>query len=234
MSTYKFELLAGINLDAIPADHRLIRIVYRSDSDKAKQVGKKNSVGVVVPVITPTMIQALIAPDSTGNPLLLPSHMASWIINSICKVQDDIARTRYEAGDAMLDDSYIDIRSIDSAIKVSVNKERAAVLRISDKSIKSWFDAHATKPLAAYFADTLRIAPDSLKIGKIVEAYKNNMALLAGRSPMESSKLDNLTKALEIVIKHVSFIDDTGMVDKLLERISVLSEITDDDMLSII
>lgn len=238
MKTYKFELLAGMNLESTPSDHRLIRIVYRSDSDKAKSVGKKDSQGVIVPIITREMVYNLVEPLNTGldtvNNVQLSDYIADWIISHCNKIQDDIARSRFEAGDKELADNYISMEAIHNAIKGIVSKERASVLRISDKSVKSWFDSHATKPLSVYFADKLGIAEDSVKISKVVEAYKSNMALLAGRTPIESSKLENLTKALEIIISSTGFQDDSGMVNKLLERIEILSEITDDDMLSIV
>ena len=224
-NSYKFQLLAGINLDTIPDNRRLIRVVYRSNSEKARLAGsKKESQGVIVPVISTTL---------ADDPIV-----RSWIVMHMNKIQDDIARAVYESGRTYLVDSDIDSVAIMTSITTIMSDERAASIRLSGKSIIAWYDKYMATVLSQHLANKLSCTVSDIRVIKVVKAYCDAFMLLAGKSKIEDAKLDNLTKAIEILISNVIDMDTecNVMVDRLLSAIDTNSKMVmpSTDMLSLI
>jgi hypothetical protein len=227
----QFQLLAGINLDSIPASSRLIRITYRNDSNAAKEIGKKLSQGIIVPLISDQDILGAV------NSVSMPDTMISWIRGHMEGIQDSIARTAYESGANELLYHSIAMSAINTEIDSRINAEKARAFRLSGDAIGKWFDTYMTQPLSAHFGARLQLPSSDTKITKVILAYKANMVLLAGKSPIPSDKLDNLERALEIGLaahEHESEHEHITMIEKLHSRITSLRGVSDDDMLSLI
>ena len=214
-----FQLLAGIDADKIPKGYRLIRIVFRADSNAAKEVGKKLSQGVIVPIISKEAICQMMNTDS------LPETMLYWIVTHLAKIQDDIARKVYESGASKLEFASIDYTAMNAAIDGIVNAERAAAFRLSGDSIAQWYDVAIAPALSTMFATRLGIPADSIKVSGIVKAYRDNFRLLAGKSPLAEDKAINLVKALDMAIP--AYAGDM-MHERLLSRIDILTKLQDD------
>jgi len=217
-----FQLLAGIDADKIPVGHRLIRIVFRADSNAAKEVGKKLSQGVIVPAITRDTICYMMNTES------LPETMLAWIGSHLAKIQDDIARKVYDSGCTKLEFSSIDFTAMNEAIDGIVNAERVAAFRLSGDSIAQWYDVAIAPALSTMFASRLGIPADSIKVSGIVKAYRDNFRLLAGKSPLAEDKAMNLVKALDMAIP--AYAGDM-MHERLLSRIDTLTKLQDDSNL---
>lgn len=227
-----FMLLAGINLDAIPSGHRLIRVTYRNDSNAAKDIGKKESQGVIVQVISHADV------CTAMNAHTMPDTMIAWVSSHMAKIQDEIARNSYESQVASgitkpsLEYADISITAINKAIDSKVNAERVAAFRLSKAAISEWYIATLSPLLAQLFSDRLGLPTDSRKIVGILDAYNQSFQLLAGRNPLDMDKATNLIKALDMIPSSHASIESTDMMtSKLLERIELLTSMDDDSLM---
>lgn len=220
---YPFQLLASIDQDKIPIGHRLIRITFRSDADKAKGVGKKASQGIIIPALIHTNLVDIIG----GN---IPESIESkWIIINIQSVQDGIIRRLCELGSTHIISNDIGVSAILAEISSQINTARAESTRLSGKSIEEWYEAHIKEPLAKLFATRYGIAKNDIKILKITNAYLVNFQSLAGKGRIKEDVAINLLKAIDLA----NGVENDPMKVKLLARIEVLTTTIDDTELDL-
>lgn len=224
---YQFQLLAGIDLDKVPASHRVIRVVFRADSDKAKEVGKKSSMGVIVPALTSADILELLG---TAKDAVLYPDMVQWVISGAHKIQEGIARAVLESGSRVLSAQDISINAIAAIITRTVNAERAESVRLSGASITAWYEAHVAPALVQLFSTRMGCEADDVRVLKITRAYGESFQLLAGKGKLKEDVAINLLKAIELA----TCPDGDVMRDKLLARIEVLTQVVETDLLAAI
>lgn len=208
----KFTLLAGIDADKASASERLCKVIYKEDK---KTKVKKDSIGAIIPTLGADEVSGLLANKTVGD----------WVTAKFMQVQDSLVR-------AALENSLDNTIALPTAadIQAAIIKEMEASserTRLSGDSIKKWvIDCGLATSLAAAFAAKLGIDANAPKITGVVTAYAENIALLAGKSPLPENVMVNIIKALDMA-------PDDSMKDKLLNRVEVLTSIDLDAMLAL-
>lgn len=199
----KFSLLAGIDADKCPADSRFVKIIYKEDK-KTKE--KKNSLGAFVGKLAVADIEELCS----------NATVKEWITDKLYQVQDQLIRSALEGGDSITVPSAGDIK----AAIVKEQENSGTRERLSADSIKKWvIESGLADTLAITFSTRLSIDKSSPKISAIVAAYSDNISLLAGKTPLPETVMVNIIKAIDLA-------PPSGMVDKLLNRVEILTPIS--------
>lgn len=219
----KFSALAGIDADKCPAAHRLCKILYKEEKIDGVKTGRKRaSLGAFIPMLS--LDGVLICEDK---------KLQGWMEGKMMDVQDKMVRTRLDV-QGCEDKCYVP--SLDEIIaachkETETDGRRAA---LSAEAIKEWFIASGMRDaLREAFATKLACTMEDMRVRKVVDAYGDNMALLAGKAQMPDAVLENLTKAMNVLASAKEEVLDSDMFVKVLERIEVKGQRAQVDLMAL-
>lgn len=219
-NAYTFTLLAAIDADKIPADKRLCRMVWKLTPAMraAGKTTKRDSLGAGIDKLKL---------EDIFNVLESQQLIAGWIRGKFEEVQDTLIREALgDFGTSVTRESICLDKIVDHII-ASQSRERATSSRLSAQSIKDWFAGYASV-IAQAVATKTGLSADSDKVCKVVAAFADNLALLAGKKKLDTTRAEQLLKALDIISASLQESEQDSMIDTLFDRIEVLTAVPED------
>ena len=219
-AAYTFTLLAAIDADKIPEGKRLCRMVWKLTPAMraAGKTSKRESLGAGIDKLQRGDI---------FNAIETQPLVADWIISKFEEVQDTLIRETLGDTGTSVHATDIGIDKVIAHIVAQQTRERATSTRLSAQSIKDWFAGYAATIAEAVAAKT-GLPATSDKVARVVSAFADNMALLAGKKRLPVEKAEQLLKALDTISASLQEGEADSMVDTLLDRIEVLTAVPDD------
>lgn len=220
----RFTALAGIDADKCPSTHRLCKVMYKEEKIDGVKTGKKRaSLGAFIPSLS---LGAIVACDD--------KTVAQWIDAQVLGVQDKIIRARLDVQGC---NDVVMLPTVDDvivAIREDMQKERTRSAGLSGEAIKAWFiDGGMRGALVDAFATKLGAGKDDMRVQKVVTAYGDNMALLAGKAQMPDAVLENLVKAMDVLSVHAPDALEDDMYMRVLERIEAKGKKVEVDLMAL-
>jgi len=218
-----FTALAGIDADKCPAGSRLCKVLYKEEKINGVKTGKKRaSLGAFIPMLSASSV--LMCDDK---------KLAEWIEGKFMDVQDKMIRARLDVKDCA-DKCYVPTLSevIEACKKEGESDGRRNVL--SAEAIKEWFISGGMRDaLREAFAAKLGSTKEDMRVRKVVDAYGENMALLAGKTVIPDAVLENLVKAMDVLAEKDESALESDLYVKVLERIEVKGQKAQFDIMAL-
>ena len=181
---------------------RLAKVGYKTTK---KQAAKFPSIAVSVPQIATETLE-----DSRFFP-----HFATYLET----VQDKVIRSLYEGSDGQL--KQVTDSDIGADAMLAFLTAEAEGSRLTIEKIKTWFDSELSENLSVMIAEKLKLDdPTADAVKKMLNAYRDTFALLAGKSVyLEQKKISSLRVALELVPE-----GDDEICEKITKKLDDMEE----------